>query len=352
MLNIFGEKNCLFNVHSLRVSLCIYFTLIAGDPAWSQETLPFYSNKKITLIVGWGPGALYDTTARLIGRYMGRHLNGSPSIVVQNMPGAGSRTATNHIYNIAPRDGTVLGVIGRGMAIEPLMGVAAARFDAQQLNWLGSTSSEVSTCAAWHNATVQKLENLYTSELYVGSTGGDDEIFPKMLNTLIGTKFKVIAGYQTGLDINLAMERGEIGGRCGWSWGSIKSRSSDWLQGNKISILLQLGLDKAPDLPNVPAIMENVKSEEDRQVLELLVAPQKMAWPLVAPPGLSKLRIEELRHSFDATMSDPEFLADAERIKYEVNPVRGEDIQRLVARIHDFPASIVTRAKTIAYPQN
>lgn len=326
-----------------------YLTLSYGA-AFGQQVSSFYANKKVTVIVGWGPGALYDTTGRLLGRHIGKHIPGNPAVIVQNMQGAGSRTATNHLYNIAPRDGTVLGVVGRGMAIEPLLGVEGARFDARALNWIGSTSSEVSTCVAWHDAPVKTLDDLYATQLFVGSTGGDDEIFPKMLNALIGTKFSVIAGYPSGLDINVAMEKGELGGRCGWSWGSIKSRSSGWLRDGKIRVLLQLGLDKAPDLPGVPAVMERLKSDEDRKVLELLIAPQRMAWPMLAPPGVTTPRVADLRRAFDETMEDKELLAEAEKIRFEVNPIRGEDIQKLVNRVHEFPKSVVERAKALAYP--
>ena len=324
------------------------FAATAVAPAAAQTPEEFFRGKTLTFIIGYGAGSGYDLYARLLARHYGKLIPGAPTIVSQNMPGAGSVQAANFLYEIAPKDGTHFGMIGRGTPMTPLLGGRGARFkDDKSFTWIGSLNNEVSVCAAWHTSGVKTIQDAMTRELTTSATslGADDTtVFPSVLNAMIGTKFKWITGYPGGAAMNLAMERGEAHGRCGWSWSSVKSTQANWLKEDKISILLQLSLDKHPDLPNVPSIMDFAKSEEQKRVLELIFARQVMGRPVLAPPGVPADRVKALRDAFDATMKDPGFLADADKGKWEINPVKGEDIEKLMARIYATPKAIVARA--------
>jgi tripartite-type tricarboxylate transporter receptor subunit TctC len=320
----------------------------AAATAAAQTPEEFFRGKSLTFVIGYAPGSGYDLYARLLARHYGASIPGAPNIVAQNMPGAGSLQAANFIYEIAPKDGTHFGMTGRGTPMTPLLGGRGARFkDDKSFTWIGSMNNEVSVCVAWHTSGAKTIQDAMQRELTTAATslGADDTtVFPAVLNAMIGTKFKWITGYPGGAAMNLAMERGEAHGRCGWSWSSVKSTQADWLKDGRISILLQLSLAKHPDLPNVPSIMDFAKSEEQRRVLELIFSRQVMGRPVLAPPGVPADRVKALRDAFDATMKDPAFLADAEKGKWEITPVRGEDIELLMARVYATPKEIVARA--------
>lgn len=321
-------------------------------PASAQADDTFYKGKTLTILVGFSPGGLYDLNARLIAKHIGDYIPGNPVVTPQNMPGSGSRNLANHLYNTAPQDGTVIGMVSRGIALEALLRAPGVRFEPRNMHWIGSPSREVSVCVDWYTSPIKSLKDLYTNTLVVGAagSGSDDDVFPKVMNDVLGTKFKIINGYEGGNNVTQAMEAGELAGRCGWSWGAIKSRSADWLRDKKIRILLQMGLEKAPDLPDVPAALDLVKKDEDRQMLELLFAPQKMAWPLVAPPGVPADRVSILRTAFDRTMKDPAFLAEAQKIALDVVPLSGGEIDALLAKVYKTPKPVVERARRMEYP--
>ena len=304
------------------------------------------SAKPVELYIGYSVGGGYDIYARLIARHMGRHLPGSAVIVPKNMPGAGSLTLANWLYSAAPRDGTVFGTIGRGIAFDPLLGTLGAQFKANEFGWVGSANDEVSVCAAWGKTGITRFEDLYARTVFVGGTGAgaDTDLFPKALNQILGTKLKLVTGYPGGNDITLAMQRGEVEARCGWSWSSIKSGHMNWVKDGTIKLLVQLSLEKHADLPQVPLIMDLVKTPEQRSVLRLVFARQVMGRPFLAPPGLPPERLAALRRAFMATMKDPVFLAEAEKIQLEITPVAGEAVQKLVAEIYATPPEIVKQA--------
>lgn len=319
--------------------------LVAAAPA-SGQSASFYEGKNITLLIGYSPGGGYDTYARTLARHLGKHIPGNPNIVPKNMPGAGSLTLTNYLYNVAPKDGTEIGTIGRGIPMEPMLGGEGTRFKPIEFNWLGSLNNEVSICAAWHTNPVKDWQDLQQQQMVVGGTGSgaDTDTFPIVLRNLLGAKLKLISGYPGGSDILLAMERGEVGGRCGWSWSSVKSRKADWLKEKKINILVQLSLAKHPDLPNVPLVMDLTDDPEKRSILKLIFARQVMGRPYVAPPGVPKDRVRMLRDAFMATVSDPAFMADARKSKLEVNAISGDEVEELLVEMYSYPEPLIAKA--------
>lgn len=246
----------------------------------------------------------------------------------------------------APKSAT----IGRGIAFDPLLGNPGAEFDALKSTWLGSANNEVSVCVSWHTSGITKLEDLYTKPMTVGGTGGgsDTDVFPHVLNGVLGTKMKVITGYPGGNDVNLAMERGEVQGRCGWSWSSVVATHSDWVAQHKINILAQLSLSKHPDLPNVPLIMDFAKTPEQKQIFKLIFARQVMGRPYLAPPGIPKERAQALQQAFIDTMEDPKFLAEAKKQKLEINPVAGPEIEQLLKDTYQTPKAVAAKAGRLA----
>jgi len=308
----------------------------------AQSPADFYKGKNIDLYIGYSAGGGYDVYARSLARHMGRFIPGNPTIVPKNMPGAGSLVLANWLYNVAPKDGTAFGIIGRGTGFDPLLGSTKAHFDAAKFNWIGSMNDEVSVCVAWHTTGITKLEQVKQNELTVGGTGpaADTDQFPKVLNATIGTKFKIIAGYPGGNDIDLAMERGEVMGRCGWSWSSVTATHQNWIDEKRINVLVQLSLSRHPDLPNVPLIMDFAKSNEEKQIFKLVFARQPMGRPFLMPPGIPADRMVAVRKAFMDTMKDGEFLADAEKMKLEINPVSGDAVQEIVQQVYQTPKSI------------
>lgn len=313
-------------------------------PASAQEDL--FKGKTISVLIGYAPGGTYDATARMLSRHMPNHIPGHPTMVPQNMAGAGSIKAILHLYTVAPKDGTTLGMVARSYSIEPVFNPESAKYDPTKFNPIGSTSSETSVGVAWHTTPFKTFDDLLKNEITVGATGLTDDTgrFPILVRRLTGAKIKVVQGYPGGNDVTMAMERGEVQGRFGWSWGSVKSRSKNWLDEKKINLLMQMALTKAEDLPNTPFIMDYAKTDRDKQALELIFAPQVTAWPLIAPPGMAADRLAVLRKAFDDTMKDKAFLSDAEKLRIEVEPVQGIAMQKIVERISGFDRSVVERA--------
>lgn len=301
--------------------------------------------KPFNVYVGYSAGGGYDVYARLLARHISRHLPGTPNVVVNNMPGAGSMRLANWLYNVAPKDGNIIGTFARGIAFDTLLGQPGAQFDATKFTWIGSANDEVSVCVAWNTTGVTKFEQVLEKELVVGGTGGsaDTDQFPKVFNSVLGAKMRIVAGYPGGNDINLAMERGEVGGRCGWSWSSVVSTQANWLKEQKINVLVQLSLEKHPDLPNVPIITDFAKDDITRGVFKLVFARQVMGRPFAAPPGLPPQRVAVLRKAFMDTLQDKELLAEADKARIEITPVSGEAVQKLVEESYAMPPEVVKR---------
>jgi tripartite-type tricarboxylate transporter receptor subunit TctC len=321
-------------------------TVLPGSFGYAQTPAEFYQGKSVELLIGYSVGGGYDVYARLLARHIGKHIPGNPAVVVKNMEGTGSLRLANWLYNVAPRDGTVFGTIGRGVTFDPLLGAKGTQFDATKFTWLGSGNDEVSICVSWQGSGVNTVDDLLTKVLTVGGTGGgsDTDQFPKILNGILGTKMQLISGYPGGNDVSLAMQRGEVKGRCGWSWSSVKATHADWVAQKKMNILLQLSLAKHPDLPNVPLVLDLAKTEEQKQVLKLIFARQVMGRPFLAPPGIPKDRADALKKAFTETMHDPEFLLEAQRMDLEVSPVDAAAIEKLVAEVYQTPPDIAAKA--------
>jgi tripartite-type tricarboxylate transporter receptor subunit TctC len=321
--------------------------LSATSFAQAQSPADFYKSKTVEMMIGYSVGGGYDVYARLIARFIGKHIPGSPMVVPKNMEGAGSLRLANWLYNVAPKDGSVFGTIGRGTGFDPLFDHRSAQFDGTKFNWIGSANDEVSVCVVWNGRTkITKFEDLLTTELTVGGTGAaaDTDQFPRVVNGVLGTKMKIITGYPGGNDVNLALERGEVDGRCGWSWSSVLSTRPAWIRDKKITVLMQLSLNKHPDLKDVPLITDLAKTEEQRQILRLIFARQALGRPYLAPPGVPADRVEALRKAFMDTMKDKEFLAEAEKAQLEITPVDGATLQKLVAEVYQTPPAVVRKA--------
>jgi tripartite-type tricarboxylate transporter receptor subunit TctC len=318
----------------------------AAPFASAQSPADFYKGRNVDLYIGYSVGGAYDLYARVIARHLGKHIPGNPTIVPKNMEGAGSLRLANWIYNVGPKDGTALATIGRGTAFDPLLGSKGAQFRADRFTWIGSANNEVSVCVAWKGSGVTRFEDVLTKELIVGGTGqaADTDQFPRILNGVLGAKFKIVSGYPGGNDVTLAMERGEVKGRCGWSWSSVVATHKRWIDDKSITVLVQLSLNKHPDLPDVPLIMDFAKGEDQQQMFKLIFARQVMGRPYLAPPGVPADRADALRKAFMDTMRDPEFLAEAEKSQLEITPVAGPEVEKLVNDLYQTPKALADKA--------
>jgi tripartite-type tricarboxylate transporter receptor subunit TctC len=297
-------------------------------------------------------GGGYDALARLLARHLGRLIPGNPTVIVQNMPAAGSLAAANLIANTAPKDGLTISLIQRGMLLTRLINPSAVRFDLAKLNWIGNLSSEVGVAFAWHTSKHKTAKDLFERELIVGGhTGVDPELTPRLYNAVLGTKFKIVTGYNGTADIGLAIERGEVEGIGDWSWSSLKKQKPDWIRDRKITMLLQSGLQNDPELPDVPNALEFAKTDSDRRVIELFLTQKKIARPIIAPPGVPLERLATLRAAMAALAHDQAFLADVEKSGLEADPISGEAVDKVVALIESTPPDVADRyAKAFAVP--
>jgi len=324
----------------------ILILLTAVSLGFAQSPAEFYKGKNIELYIGYSIGGGYDLYARVLARHIGKHIPGNPTIVPKNMEGAGSLRLANWLARVAPRDGTVFGTVGRGVPFDPLLGLPGTQFKAPDFSWIGSANNEVSICTSWGTSQITKIEDVFTKQMIIGGTGPSDDTvqFPEVLNGVLGTKFKIISGYPGGNDVVLAMERGEVEGRCGWSWSTITATHPDWVKDKKIHLLVQLALEKHRDLPDVPVIVDLAKTTEQRQIIKLIFARQVVGRPYLAPPGIPKDRLEILRKAFMETMVDQDFLADANKSKLEIAPVTGDKVEALVKEIYETPPAVAQKA--------
>jgi tripartite-type tricarboxylate transporter receptor subunit TctC len=318
----------------------------------AQSSGDFYKGKQIDIIVGSLAGGGYDQYARVLARYMPAHIPGNPQIVVKNNPGGGGRAAMNQVYNVSAKDGTVMGITTRNVTWDPLYGEQVT-FDPTKLSWLGSLNSDTSLCVVWHTTPHKTLDAMKTNEVLMGSGGPtiSDSVHVKVLNQIAKTKMKLVLGYKGSTDVHLAMERGEVQGRCGLTWGSIQARYGHWMAEKKISLVAQFALNKNPELPDVPFIMDLAQTTEQKQMIELLLAANEMGRPFFLPPGVPKDRIQTLQNALVATAKDPKFIAEADKQGMELQLMTGDEVERLVARIYASPKAIVEMAKQIVASQ-
>ena len=311
----------------------------------------FYRGKTIDLYIGFTTGGTYDSYARLVAQFMGEHIPGKPRIVPKQLVGAGSRAAAAHMYAIAPKDGTQLATVDQAVPLQQVLNDPGIQFDAAKFNWIGNPIADNNTMAAWRASGVTSLDDAKTREVVVGANGITASAqYPQALNVLLGTRFKIITGYPGGNEINLAMERGEVAVRGQNSWSSWKSQHADWIAEKKIAILVQIGLGRDRELPDVPLFMDLVTNAEDHAALKLLSAPTTIGRPLFTTPGVPPERIAALREAFAATMKDPAFLAAAKLAKMDLNPVSGEALQKIVGDLFAASPAVVQRLKAILAP--
>lgn len=334
------------------IGLCAAFAA-SQSLAQSDDVAQFYNGRQLSLIVGANAGGGYDAQGRLMARHLGRFLPGSPILIVQNMPGAGSLQAANHLYNVAPKDGSVVALLQRGVLSSRFTNPAGARFDLAKFNWLGNLSSEAGVVLAWHASPFHSIQDVMKQEMLVGGTGAtiDTETTPRILNALIGTKFKVITGYRGTPDTTLAMERGELQGMGDWSWSNVKTRRPDYLRENKVRVLLQVGVDRISDLPNVPMASDLVRNEDDRKVMELFLAQKAAARPVAAPPDIPADRVKALRDAFAQMIDDDAFKKDAASQKLEIEPTPASEIDKVIRLFATTPDSVGQRLKNAIEPK-
>jgi tripartite-type tricarboxylate transporter receptor subunit TctC len=328
--------------------LALAALLLANAPALAQEDVAaFFKGKTLRLIVGIGVGSGYDINARLLARYMAAHIPGQPTIIVQNQPGAGSLTMTNALYNAGPFDGTVMGASFNGMPTTPLLQPAGARFDPVKLNWLGSTNRETQAMYVWHTAPAQVLEDARAKEIVMGAQapGSTQFDYPVLANKLFGFKFKVVTGYESTPKIHLAMESGEVHGTIA-NWSTLKAINPGWIADKKIRIIAQWALKRNPELADVPLFLDLAKTDAERAALELMLTRLEYGRPFFLPPNVPAPRLEALRRAFDATMKDPAYLAEADKLKIEVDPLSGAEVAALVEQVSRTPADTVARVRT------
>ncbi len=324
------------------LALPLALALGAADAA-AQSAAQFYDGKTILVIVGASAGGSYDTVARMMARNMQRHVPGKPNMIVQNRPGASSRVAANWLYNAGPRDGTVIGSFSQTLAFAQVLGQRGVKYDAAKFQWIGTPIQPVSVMVARRDSGIRNLLDTRDKELVVGatSTTGANFIYPALANYLFGTKLKIVIGYKGATQVDLALERGEVGARGSATWADIKNTRSHWISDKLIHVLVQNSLKKHKDLPDVPRFVDLAKDPDKRAVLELMGKVASIGRPMLTNRGVPADRITALRAAFDATMKDPKFLTDATQVKVEVDPMRGEDIQKLVAEILATPKKVI-----------
>jgi tripartite-type tricarboxylate transporter receptor subunit TctC len=317
-----------------------------ASPAAAQTPAEFYKDKQVTFYVGLSPGGGYDLNARLVARYIGRHIPGQPQVIVKNMPGGGGLLMTNYVANVSPRDGLHVGSPQRGVPFEPLLGDAShAKFDPTKLQWIGSVNADTSVAVASRRSGVTKWQDLKTKELIVAGTGiGTESVtVPYVLRNILGLKFKVIAGFPGGSEMNLAIQRGEVDGRGTFTWTSLKPHYKEWVESGELIILFQQGLRKHPDIPNVPLVTELAETDDQRQLLELQFTAFELGRPNFVPEGVPADRVAALRRAFDLAMKDKDLLADAAKQGLEVNPSSGGEMQQMLKRTYATPKELVAR---------
>ncbi|MDB5545858.1 MAG: Tripartite-type tricarboxylate transporter, receptor component TctC [Hyphomicrobiales bacterium] len=338
-------------LHKKRVLRAVLIAAAAAAPcaARADAVADFYRGKTMQMIIATSPGGDYDTRGRLLARHMGRLLPGEPTIIAQNMPGGVGIAAANYMANSAPRDGTVLHMLMQNMPAHQAVGGQGVKFDTRKLIFLGTTTDTPNVINSWYTTGINTIDDVRTRELVVGAAGTATPAayYPAALNAMAGTKFKIVTGYPGGNDVNLAMEKGEVGGRGSNAWASWKSSRPQWLAENKIHILVQIGLKRHPDLPNVPLLFELATNDADREVLRFISADTAISRAAVTTPDTPPDRVAALRKAFMDTVRDPQFLAEAEKMQVDISPLSGEESQIIADRIVAAPPEVVARAKLL-----
>lgn len=337
-----------------RRHLCSALTalgVLCVQPVFAQSTAEFYKGKTVTLLVSSAPGGGYDVLARTVARYLPNHLPGAPSVVVKNMAGAGGIIATNHLYNQAAKDGTTIGGVQNNTPLEPLFGTKEAAYDATKFNWLGTPSVEVAILTVWHTAPVNTLADVRQREITVGSSGvhSTPSFYGRILNETLGTKLKIIVGYESQSQAFLAMERGEIDGYPSVFYSALMSTRPTWIKDKKVKLLVQVGAERESQIADVPFAPDLVTKADDKLLMEAAFAPLALGRPYLMPPGVPADRVTAMRAAFAQTFKDPEFLAEAEKRGLGVNaPRSGQDLQELLERVYKTPLDVIERVRRLS----
>ncbi len=334
------------------LGVVLLFPSLSGAAIAADAVEAFYKGKQITMIIAGGAGGGYDTYARTFARHYGKHVPGNPVIVPKNIPAAGGLQGTNSLYTNSDHDGLTIGALTSSITLDPLFDNPGARYDTLKFNWIGSIGKLQNVCATWHASSVKDMAALRAKEVLVGGSGAtsDSAVMPKVLNALLGTKMKVITGYEAGASTELAVERGEIEGVCGLGWSTLKTARPDWVREHKINVILQMGMKKHPELPDVPMAQEFVSDPVKKQVLELILLRQEFGRPFAAPPGVPADRVAALRNAFQDTLADPEFKADAAVALMELDPLSGEEMSAMLTKAYETDSAIVQQAARLVEP--
>ena len=330
-----------------RIAVLLGILLVAGH----VHAENFYEGKSITLVTSTGPGGTYDVGARVISRYMPKYIPGKPNMVVQNMPGGGNMLATNYMYSIAPKDGTAIAVVNNAIPFQQTVKGPGVRYDATRFNWIGSTGAKNSAIFVWATNPVKSIADVMKTEVTIGGTGAGSSlvVFPTAMNNVLGTRFKVVIGYKSSEDIALAMQRGEVEARV-LAYSSILATHPDWIKENKVRFLVQAGLKRDKDIPDIPLTTELARDDEERRILKLIASPVPLGQPYLAPPDTPADRVAILRQAFDATMADSDFRAEAARLQLDMDPMTAEEVAAVVNDTISTPPEIVAKAKLAMGP--
>jgi tripartite-type tricarboxylate transporter receptor subunit TctC len=337
-----------------RVLLISSFIFAACTSATAQQSVvDFYKGKTVRIIVGVSVGSGYDITARAVQRHLGKHIPGNPTVIVQNQPGAGSMTMTNQLYASGPFDGTVIGAPFNGLPTTPLLQPAGVRFDPVKMPWVGSTNRETQVTYLWHTAPAKTFAEVSKTEVVTGAQapGTTQYDYPTLANDVFKMRFKVVTGYKSTSAIHLAMERGEIHGNGATNWTTLLALNGEWIRDKKVRVVAQWALKKHPDLPDVPLVLDMAKSPADRAAIELAVARLEYGRPFFLPPGVPSDRVQALRRAFDATMKDKDFLADAIKLKLEIDPLTGEQVNAVIAKVSGTAPDVAARVRKALAPK-
>jgi len=327
----------------------LLLSLLGAKTAQADPVADFYAKKTITIVVGMPPPDQHDNDARLLAKYMGKYVPGNPSFIVQNMPGAGGMKTVQFVATNAARDGTTFAISQRGMMMMPLLRYPDANFDPTKFTWIGTRAGETSIVVLWHTVPVATIQDTMKRETIVASSGGgaDSNTMPFLYNETLGTKFKVVVGYAGGGDMNLAMERGEVEGRTGWSVGAMRGTKEDWYRDKMVKVILQHGLRRNPELGDLPLAQELATNDNDRKLLELFAARQEIGFPVFGPPGIPEDRASALRAAYMKVMQDPGYIAEVRNMKVDLAPLSGTEMQALIDQIYNSPKAVVERAREI-----
>ncbi len=328
----------------IAIAVSTAFALVLASNAQAQGSKP------VTIMVGFGAGGAYHITGVLVSRHMPKYLPGKPTMIVKNMPGAGSIVATNYMANVAPKDGSMLAVISSGVVLEHIFGNPRVKFDPRKLGWLGSMSSSVNLCTVWHTAGVNSIEDAKKKEVSAGSTGRGSRTYtyPAAMNALLGTKFKIVSGYKGLTQLGPALEQEEVHSVCGYAWEGLKAQRLDWVKEGKLKIIAQFGLKKNPLFPDAPLIQDLLKNDVDKKAIDLMVIDTLVAWPVTAPPGMAPELLKTYRDAFAKTMKDPEFIADAAKAKRDVDLVSGEEVDKAIESAYSYSKDVIETAKRVS----